>query len=217
MSLAEKINDNYVTINSKKILSFIDNEKQIWFNAKQILLALEYKKCHDAVKNISLDNKQSYNKINVVNPEIEKIKNFQKHSIFINENGLRYIICSSRNPKTIEIAKLLNINIVEHKALSKETDTLSKIMKVFKKEKMELQYTVFNYRIDLYFIDYKIAVECDENGHKNRDEEYEKTRQYEITNELKCNWVRYNPDSKDFDILDVISDIYELTKNYNKI
>jgi len=36
------------------------------------------------------------------------------------------------------------------------------------------QYAIGKYRADLYFIDYKLVIECDENGHADRDYEQEK-------------------------------------------
>ena len=39
------------------------------------------------------------------------------------------------------------------------------------------QYTVDNYRIDLYFPKHKLAIECDEFDHADRDIEYEVKRQ----------------------------------------
>ena len=42
--------------------------------------------------------------------------------------------------------------------------TLSGITNVFKTEKTEDQFKVGTYYLDLYFPEYKIVVECDENG-----------------------------------------------------
>ena len=38
---------------------------------------------------------------------------------------------------------------------------------------METQYKVLSYRIELYFHDYKLAIEIDENGRRNRNIDYE--------------------------------------------
>ena len=38
---------------------------------------------------------------------------------------------------------------------------------------MQRQYNVLVYRIDLYFHDYKFAIETDETGHSNRSIDYE--------------------------------------------
>ena len=40
----------------------------------------------------------------------------------------------------------------------KEESLATKILKLFKKEKMRLQHKVLNYYIDLYFIEYKLAL-----------------------------------------------------------
>ena len=39
---------------------------------------------------------------------------------------------------------------------------------------METQYKVLNYRIDLHFHDYKLAIEVDKKGHKDRNQDHEK-------------------------------------------
>ena len=38
---------------------------------------------------------------------------------------------------------------------------------------MQTRYNVLSHRIDLYFYDYKFAIEIDENGHSNRNFDYE--------------------------------------------
>ena len=52
--------------------------------------------------------------------------------------------------------------------LTKEQAMLIKIMTSFEGENMQTQYNVFSYRIDLYFLDYKLATEIDENGYSDR-------------------------------------------------
>ena len=42
-------------------------------------------------------------------------------------------------------------------------------MDAFEGENMKTQYSVLEYRIDLYFHDYKLALEVDEKGHKDRN------------------------------------------------
>ena len=37
---------------------------------------------------------------------------------------------------------------------------------------MQAQSSVLGYRTDLYFNDYKLAIEFDENGHSNRNKDY---------------------------------------------
>ena len=65
---------------------------------------------------------------------------------------------------------------------------------------MQTQYSVLNYRIDLYFHDYNLAIKVDEFGHKDRDIGYEIQKQKEIGKELGCEFIRINADEKYFNI-----------------
>ena len=65
---------------------------------------------------------------------------------------------------------------------------------------METQYNVLNYKINLYFHEYKLAVEIDENNDQGRNENYEKQRQKEIKNKLSCVSIRINRDKENFNI-----------------
>ena len=60
------------------------------------------------------------------------------------------------------------------------------------------QFAVGKYWIDLYFPRYKLAIECDEFGHRDRDIGYEVERQKHIGKLLNCTFVRFNTDAKDF-------------------
>ena len=57
--------------------------------------------------------------------------------------------------------------------LTKEQSVLIKIKSLFEGENMQAQYRVFQYRIALYFHDYKFAMEIDKNGHSNRNVDFE--------------------------------------------
>ena len=133
--------------------------------------------------------------------------NMQPKSLFLTEEGMHELVLKSKMSKSIELAKQLGINIVNNKIISKEAETLSCILKSFNGENMKEQYTVDGYRIDLYFPIHKLAIECDELGHKDRDIGYEVTRQKYIETKLGCTFIRYNPDAKDFDIFSVINSI----------
>ena len=55
-------------------------------------------------------------------------------------------------------------------------------MDILEGENMETQYSVLKYKIDLYFHEYKLAVEADGKGHKDRNSEHETKRQKETEN-----------------------------------
>ena len=68
--------------------------------------------------------------------------------------------------------------------LKKEQSVLTKVMSSFEWENMQTQYIVLSYRIDLYFHDYKLTIEIDENGHSNRNIDYKIKRQKAINKNL---------------------------------
>ena len=73
----------------------------------------------------------------------------------------------------------------------------SKILSSFKGENMQTQYNVLIYRIDLYFHDHKLATAIDENGHSNRNIDYETKNEKAIEQELGSNFIRDDPDKED--------------------
>ena len=76
----------------------------------------------------------------------------------------------------------------------------SKTKSSFAGEIVQTQYSVLGYWIDLFFHDYKLAVEINENGHSDRIIDYEIKRQKTIEQELGCEFIRIDLDNKDFDI-----------------
>ncbi len=95
--------------------------------------------------------------------------------------------------------------------MPKETETLDFIHESLQSiVKVERQYQVLTYRIDMYIPDAKLAIECDEQGHKGRDVAYEKQRQQDIETALGCTFLRYNPDDATFRLATLLNAV--LTK-----
>ena len=69
--------------------------------------------------------------------------------------------------------------------LTKERSVLMKILSSFQGENMQTQYNVLSYRID-----YKLTIEIDENGHCDRNIDYEIKIQKAIEEELDCKFLR---------------------------
>ena len=72
---------------------------------------------------------------------------------------------------------------------------------------MQTQYNALGYGINLYFHDYKLAIDIDKNEDSNRNTDYEIKRQIAIEQELGCKFIRINPDKRDFDIFRNINEI----------
>ena len=75
---------------------------------------------------------------------------------------------------------------------------------------------LLEYRIDLHFHDYKLAIEIDENEQSNRNIEYEIKRQKAIEEELGCEFFRINLEKEDFNIFKVITEILRYIKQSSK-
>ena len=198
-----------MSFNSIKLFTVTINGKH-WTRAKEICQSLKYHRetGHVIRDHCSCENiRHKYELVGLADTSVQWPKNSQKYDIYINEEGMHELVLKSTMSNATDFAKQLGINIVDNKIISKEAETLSCKLKAFKGENMKEQYTVDGYRIDLYFPTHKLAIECDEFGHKDRDIGYEVTRQKYIETKLVCTFIRYNPDAKDFDIFIVINSI----------
>ena len=89
-------------------------------------------------------------------------------------------------------------------------------MDLFEGENMQTECSVSGYRIDFYFRDYKVAIEVDEKGHKDRNIDHEIKRQKAIEKELGCEFIRINPDEENFNIFKTINEIHRHIKESTK-
>ena len=114
-----------------------------------------------------------------------------------------------------------NLGFALHDVINTAEQTvINSIKDTFEGENIQTQYTVLNYRIDLYFHKYKLAIEVDELGHNNRNIDYEIQRQQALERDLSCVFIRINPDAIDFNIFKKINKIHRhinrLTKQQTK-
>ena len=67
---------------------------------------------------------------------------------------------------------------------TKEQTVINSIKDAFEGEDMQTQYTVIGYKIDLYFHEYKLAIEVEELGHADRNINNEIERKKALEREL---------------------------------
>ena len=77
---------------------------------------------------------------------------------------------------------------------------MSKIKAIFSAKEVLLQHFVLGYQVDAYFLKYKLAIETDERGHKDRDINQEIQRQKALGRELGCEFIRINPAKENFNV-----------------
>jgi very-short-patch-repair endonuclease len=107
----------------------------------------------------------------------------------------RYIVDINDNIKQVNIGMC-----IENQTIGFIENTYNHIFT------MKRQYMLGSYRLDLYFIDKKLVIECDENNHNDRDPEKEKKREEYILS-LGNQIIRYNPNEKKFDLSNVLRQI----------
>ena len=69
---------------------------------------------------------------------------------------------------------------------TKEQTVINLIKDAFEGENIQTQYTVLSYRTDIYFHEYKLAIQVDELRYNDRNIDYEIQRQRALERELDC-------------------------------
>ena len=96
--------------------------------------------------------------------------------MFLDEELVIKIFIDIRTTAVVKPKANFGIN-QHHPILTKEQSIGSKILKVFTDKEIIEQYFILNERIDFYLPKHKLAIEVDELGHLDRDEEDEIKRQ----------------------------------------
>ena len=152
-----------------------DNTVVLWITMKDLNGKLDIKNIFDLV------GKEIKGKFKDKKPTEEQIRKYKSHGsefdkdvkfVYAREDVVMPVIMGGRSPEAIKCRSKLGFT--QHDiTLKKESSVLKSIMETFEGEDMETQYIVLNCRVDLYFHDYKLAIEIDEKEHKDRNEDYE--------------------------------------------
>ena len=147
----------------------------------------------------------------LIDKEIRLFKG-SKHSMYVHEDIAIGIIMQSRlsTPKMIKFRADLRFNQI-NLILKKEQSVVIPLLKPFSAEKLELQHKILKnerVRTDMYFSERKFAVEIDEKGHIDRNQNEANERQINIEKYSDCKFFhRINPDIEGFGIFLEISKI----------
>ena len=183
------------------ILRKISISEEDWFVLKDICKILEITNSTEVSRVVNASDKTKI--------MVDSISGAQ-NTLVVNITGLKKILTYTRS---IYVSKVIN-TIKEQYNLDinldvifscMEASTLSIIKESFKHLKSYTQYQVDKYRIDLYFTEHRIAIECDENNHKDYKNDPE--RQKYIEEKLNCTFIRYNPSVRFFNVGVVINQI----------
>ena len=182
-----------------------DEENNIYMTREQIGQALGYS---DPIRNISKihqRNKERLDKFSF-NIKIKSSDGKMYNTKLYNEKGILEIIrCSAQPMKNKEILlkclgysdEMINVILgLTNNILSKQHNLYSILINTYYDCDIKTEVVIDNYRVD-FLLNNKIIIECDENGHIDRDIEYEKAREQHLKR-LGYKIIRYNPDSNEF-------------------
>jgi len=147
----------------------------------------------------------------------EETKGGQQSITYVTYGCLLNLVSRSRSPNAIDLAKNLGMTVMTKHFSCIEADTIKCIMETFKDREMSRQYRVNTYFIDLYFINEKLAIECDEPQHNTPTGiSKDSIRQTYIENSLGCTFIRYSPYSQGFNMYNVLNQISTYLANWKE-
>ena len=111
--------------------------------------------------------KYQVSSVHTVGTPVNWRKDSKKDDYSINEEGMIKVLVGSQQPLAKGLAEYMGVKLIGHKYVCKEADTIYTIQKVFEGISMKRQFSIGSYRIDLYFPEHKLAIDCDE--HNLRD------------------------------------------------
>ena len=214
-----------IKINECDMVFIKDNKQNIWYSANNAAECIGYKSPKKAIERfIPIKYKKKFEELNI-DKSVKTNKKIQNKSIFLNLEGLKILIKSSKLIGAIEMAKHFDITCVD-KVLTKECTLLLHITKFLKNIGYSYMFqNIFKnhntdkiYRTDLYISECKLVIEIDEHNHKQYDKYKDKIREKYIKKYYKVKFLRFNPDDKKLLISDVLGKItnFIFNKNINK-
>lgn len=144
----------------------------------------------DKKENINIFSHGGNNKINFMLTEYT-------YNLLLNSYNLRnkYLVDISNNIKCINIGMC-----IENQTIGFIENSFSEIFNT------KRQFKFDKYKVDLFFPEYNLVIECDENNHDDRNQVEEKIRE-EFILSLGNTIIRFNPNDSKFDLSVVLREI----------
>lgn len=132
----------------------------------------------------------------------------KKKSVYLTYEGFLKLLINSRKPDTIIVAEKIGINIETIGFAHIEAETIKCIEDCFFNETIIREYVIKPYRVDLYFPEYCLIIECDEDAHR-KNQANDQKRQEDIINVYpQVKFLRYRPQENNFNIFEICGRIH---------
>jgi very-short-patch-repair endonuclease len=127
----------------------------------------------------------------------------------LTHKGLEKLLSASRSSESMKMTELLGMEIARKWFPCIELDVITNLLHAFRCENVCRQFACEKCRIDLYFIDHKIAVECDELHHMSESNKIkDEMRETRLKQKLNCEFIRFNPFDPQFNVFELIGKIH---------
>ena len=127
---------------------------------------------------------------------------------FLTYAGVRRLLAKSRKPAAAVLAKSFGMVVHDNHYVCVEAAALTFLSQALKGLSMRQQFHVGRYRVDLYFPEQKLALECDEEGsHGPGRVSQDRKRQNYIEKQLKCTFLRFCPQQQGFSMAGLLNSV----------
>ena len=170
------VNITKETYENNGIEVITDNLNTLWLNEMHVQQQLGHKNLRSVTN--KYDKKYKKWRYELIDDPIK-----QSHRRFLHNDLALKIITNCRTEQSCNHKRNLGFRL--HDVINtKEQSVLNSIKDAFEGKNVQTQHTVLNYRIDLYFQKYKLAIEVDGLGHSDRNSDYEIQRQQALKDNL---------------------------------
>lgn len=204
------------TSNKFTVFYLKDKYRDIWFNANHVALVIGCANIDNAIKKY-INYKNKCTLINFIKNNYsckEDIILKKPETIYINNSGLASLILFCKEIDLVNKKKIITFlnkrfyNILNFKLFRnlKDSKYISKIKKIFRNYNCIKNYKKSNYRVDLYLKKLNVVIEFED--FEEYCNNYKKTREKYIINDLKCKYLKLNSNLKNFCIDKAIKNIH---------
>ena len=116
---------------------------------------------------------------------MQECEDYQPCRKFIAEELAIHLILDTKTVKAGQLKIKLGFNQLDP-IMTKQRSIGLRLRKLFSSKEIIEDFSALNYLIDFYFPKYKLAIEVDELGHKDRDQTKGNERQKDLKEYLNC-------------------------------
>jgi hypothetical protein len=185
-------------------LSYI-HDKQLSFEYLDLLKENEQFTIEELEKKYKKSGFKSYIKEDQNKMVIESLTDSGPH-LFISQSGVKKLMSTSTKSVYDNILNTFKEMNIEEEFMNERPNIINCLSKIFKYENFKLQHSIKGYIVDIYFIDYNLAIKRSSSHIKNKRR---------IEKDIGCSIITYNPNIGEFNLFEFVEKIAKFMENCN--